>query len=230
MIKRLLYCLCAVLSASYVQAQDFQFGVRLGANYASVWNAKEATVGSVLGPQAGLISNVKLNSRQTIQAEVLYSGKGFTQTVTRKSSGTTTVTDYSTRLNYLELPVMYQHFFSKSKHSRYYDRVKPNGFFVTGGPQISALVGASTTAKQTVTTTETENSSKESVGMSQYVNNFDVSLVAGAGYRFTNSTTVSVRYAAGLRKIADVSNPVLPATARNSALQVSVAYLLPHTF
>lgn len=197
-----------------------RFGVKGGMNVSSL--SKDAGLEdqkSKIGFNAGVFANIPLASSFSIQPEVLYSQYGAKVKSVDESTvlGTTTrnVESYSTHLDYIAVPVMFQYNFV------------PN-FYVEAGPEFGFMVGAKNKGDRTTTVT---NSSGTSTSTSSYsedinkdnLNTFNFGIGLGAGYYFTDNIGIIARYVAGLTDVAK-DRPNGSDAIRNNTFQVGLAF------
>ncbi|PKG50857.1 porin family protein [Olleya sp. 1-3] len=118
MKKLLLITVISVLAFTKSQAQDVKFGVKLGANFSSIYGDTSdeiETITSVIS--FGAYSEIAFNEKFSFQPELMYSIQGFS------------VGDDIVTLNYLGLPLMGKYYVTK-------------GLSLEAGPQIGYLLSA----------------------------------------------------------------------------------------
>ncbi len=201
-------------------ASPVQFGIKAGMNVASL--SKDASLQdqkSKIGFNAGVFAHIPLAESFSVQPEVLYSQYGAKVESVNEYTvlGTTTrdVESYSTHLDYIAVPVMFQYKFV------------PN-FYVEAGPEFGFLVTAKNKGDRTTTTT---TGSSSSVANSSYtedidkdnLNTFNFGLGLGAGYYFTDNFGITARYVAGLTDVAK-NRPNGSDAIRNNVFQVGLAF------
>jgi hypothetical protein len=120
-MKRLTFLFLAGISFATVNAQQFQFGVKAGANFANLTGDGVQDAKTLVGVNAGIYAKLPLTHSVSIQLELVYSGQGA-----KYDDGTATATQH---INYFNIPVLlkYQNF---------------TGFFLETGPQIGFLLSA----------------------------------------------------------------------------------------
>lgn len=197
-----------------------QFGVKAGMNVASL--SKDASLQdqkSKIGFNAGIFAHIPLAESFSVQPEVLYSQYGAKVESVNESTilGTTTrdVRSYSTHLDYITVPVMFQYKFV------------PN-FYVEAGPEFGFMVTAKDKGDRTVTTTSGSNSSTSTSSYTEDINKdnlntFNFGLGLGAGYYFTDNIGITARYVAGLTDVAK-NRPNGSDAIRNNVFQVGLAF------
>lgn len=116
-MKHFFSLLLVVLCAVAAPAQSFRLGLKAGPSLSNFTGAN-LTSGRRLAAHAGLVANCPLNSRFSVQPELLFSMKGDEN----QSLGATA----HLNLSYLDVPVLL--------------KVKVGGLFFEAGPQISLLM------------------------------------------------------------------------------------------
>ncbi|MBK0403407.1 PorT family protein [Adhaeribacter sp. BT258] len=230
-MKKLLLPALLIFFTTFASAQSFRFGGKGGLNYTGLTaqGTNENAFENKLGWHAGLMVNIQYpgNTWFSIQPELLYTRKGyenFSDPVEIRDSQQNLL--YSeqqgglVRLNYLELPVMFN--------------FRLGLLFLDAGPQLSYLVGYRNEAFITQTFPDGSETSQDSP-VRQYskdrLRTFDFGLAGGLRLQTLNGAALGIRYSQGFRKLddADSLEPGVPAapTARNHVFQVYVSYLLP---
>lgn len=217
----------AVISSSFALAQTaktssspVRFGIKAGMNIASL--SKDEGLEdqkSKIGFNAGAFANIPVASSFSIQPEILYSGLGakqtFKESVGNETNGYKTKDSYSTNLNYLAVPVMFQYNFV------------PN-FYIEAGPEFGFLLGGKTKGDNETTTyvngtaTTATKSYSEDID-TEHLNKFNVGIGIGLGYYFTDNIGVTARYVAGVTDLAK-DRPSNSDAIKNNVFQVGLAY------
>lgn len=232
-MKKASFFLATALTAttaifSTAQAQAVRFGVRAGANLSNLAGnlQNQDTYNNKFGFVGGVLANFGFGSESfiSIQPEVLYSQKGFKNkpneyNATIGGFGYTLKREGNVNFNYLDVPVLV--------------KINAGGFIIEAGPQYSYLLNASN--KTTTTRTSQPNGTPQ---VSEATNQTDVSnlrrnelgYVAGIGFQANNGLGLSLRYNGSFNDFVsnndgsyfngDLRN------ARNSAFQLSLAYLI----
>ena len=120
MKKVLLTAVIAIFGLVKVNAQDVQFGAKLGLNFASITGDNTDGFDTVTSFNYGLVAEVPLSKKFSFQPEVLYSGQGFSL----GSDESDTV-----QLDYLTVPLMGKYYLTK-------------GLSLEAGLQVGFLVSA----------------------------------------------------------------------------------------
>ena len=186
-----------------VLAQQPHYGFKLGPTFSSL-NADpgdeegyETRLGAVFG---GFVI-VHANPTLALQLEGIVHGKGGEITA---SEGTT----ISAKLNYFEVPVLAR--FTPSRSAT-------RAFYVFGGPPAAFPLSA----RQELSSTGGGFSSGVSDDISDLIERFEFSLVAGAGVDFAEHFLVDARYSWGLTA---VNKDTSEGTLKNRAFTVLAGY------
>ena len=201
-------------------SSPIQFGIKAGMNVSSL--SKDASLQdqkSKIGFNAGVFAHIPLAESFSVQPEVLYSQYGAkvesVNEFTALGTTTRTVESYSTHLDYITVPVMFQYKFV------------PN-FYVEAGPEFGFMVTAKDKGDRTTTTTSGSNSSTSTASYTEDIdkdnlNTFNFGLGLGAGYYFTDNFGITARYVAGLTDVAKNRQNNSDAI-RNNVFQVGLAF------
>ena len=174
---------------------------------------------SKIGFNAGVFANIPLASSFSVQPEVLYSQYGAkvksTDEFTALGTTTRNVESFSTHLDYIAVPVMFQYNFV------------PN-FYVEAGPEFGFLVSAKNKGDRTTTVTNASGTTTSSASYTDDINKdnlntFNFGIGLGAGYYFTDNLGITARYVAGVTDVAK-DRPSGSDATRNNTFQVGLAY------
>ena len=186
-MKKIILSAIAIMTIGLANAQETKFGLKAGLNLASFSGNSDFTTRPSF--YIGGLVEIKVSEKFSVQPELVYSSQG-----TKFKSDS----DYTTKLDYLNIPVMLKYFVAK-------------GFSIEAGPQIGFVMSAQDTYKGVT----------EDVKAS--VNTTDFSLGFGAGYDVTENINIGLRYNVGLTKINKNSNPGFN-DIKNSVFQIGAAY------
>lgn len=185
-MKRIIFCLIAVITFGFVNAQDLKYGVKGGLNVSSFSGDNDGMdLKSRVGFNIGGFVEVKLSEKFAIQPEVLYSQQGtkFKLSGILFSNDEPFKAETKFNLSYINVPVMF----------KYYAIEK---LFIEAGPQIGFLISAKSKTKVTGFDQTEELDTKD------MYNTIDFGLNFGAGYDFTQNISLGARYNLGLANIA----------------------------
>lgn len=115
-MKNHLICLSIILLCSITARAQFKIGVTSGIDYTKLSihrsTANDYGIQGKAAFRAGLASELKLNEKVYLTADLLFSKKGFQQTVGQEATGKDhlvyQVSDVDVSLNYIEMPVVPQ--------------------------------------------------------------------------------------------------------------------------
>ena len=161
-----------------------------------------------LGMHVGGYAHYRFSSTFGLQTELLYSQMGYKETIPVTDYGGKAYANATAKglLHYLTLPVLLRF------------TVPRTGLFLEAGPQAGFLLGNKLSFSADISEKINGNISKKEGIDAQ---TFDLSAVAGIGYRMNNGLSVSARYIHGF-KTSD--RRFIPAISQNRAFQFSIAY------
>ncbi|NML23617.1 PorT family protein [Pseudoflavitalea sp. G-6-1-2] len=188
-MKRIFLLLAFAGTFAAAKAQS-TFGAKAGLNVANIGGKDVHNNKARIAFHGGLYGNFSLADKLSIQPELVYSLQGVTFDYIGDDS--------KTRLNYLNIPVMFQYEIAE-------------GFYAQAGPQFGFLLSAKN--KLGSVTKDIKNDRKK----------FDLGLGLGAGYKFPKSPLgIDARYIFGLSKL-DENNDL---KRYNRVLQIGLFYQL----
>jgi hypothetical protein len=221
-MKTLFLSTCFALSAIITQAQELirpiSAGFRAGANLSGAIQDNIGRNNPGFGATGGLALNYQIVKKHAIGVEALYSYKNFTQPDLNVKN----------TMSYIDLPLLYKHtFYSEKKAGNVSERLKKGHFFFVAGPQLSVLLSSKAKNLKTDLTTEGGTTTTD-----LYANTrpFDLSAVAGMGYKLKNGLSIDTRYALGLRHLHGANSSLVPDDAVSSSVQIGITYLMPVNF
>ena len=200
----------SLLTCALAPKAHAQFGIKAGVNEAVLQGrvGEDATYKTYF--HAGVFYEAKLIGPLSIQPELLYSLQGS------QLKGATTVTNYTTQLNYIQVPILL--------------KATLGPVFVEAGPQFGYLVAANEqgtvqvrTASGNVAFQDVNQSSNDSYKRG------DIAICAGLGLKLGSLIRVGGRFVAGLNDVNNlqylqgVNDPQL----KNRVFQAYVAVQLP---
>ena len=201
-MKKLLVLLLLLGLGSMALAQGLSLGLKGGLNLSSANGDWAAGVESRSGIAAGGYLTLGLLPSFAVQAEMLYSQKGFK--LSNDADSVPWVGEY--RINYLEVPVLAKFSFGIL--------VKP---YVVLGPYFATRVGTSWE--------ETAGGVTTSGSMDDYVKSSDLGYVLGAGISTPVKLSLDVHYSNSFSTIYEEINGVTH-DWKNSNISVMVVYAI----
>ncbi|MGV3505225.1 MAG: porin family protein [Adhaeribacter sp.] len=165
-----------------------------------------------LGFHGGLTAHIRVTRKLALQPELVYSRKGYIVDHQSATSSETTKAEVTSRLNYLDLPLMVQ--------------FQTGLFYLEAGPQASVLLKQKTWGTgMTTRNASSGETSQVSIWTVSHRNkegykSLDLGYGAGLGIKFPNDTfSCGLRYSNSLGTILKYSET----DARNSLLQLTLA-------
>ena len=104
MKKLLLVTAISILGLAYVNAQDVDFGVKGGLNFARLIGDNTSKDQTVTAFNFGAMAEIKISEKFALQPEILYSGQGY---------DTGIASEGNIALNYLNIPVIAKYYLTK---------------------------------------------------------------------------------------------------------------------
>ncbi|MCM4161190.1 PorT family protein [Antarcticibacterium flavum] len=208
MKKSLLLIAIALFGFTTMQAQEYvMFGAKGGVNFSTfsgdgvnAFNDPDGRTSFHLG----LIAEIPLSERFSIQPEVLYSGQGY-DIADRNNAN-----DIEYQLDYINVPVIAKVYLTE-------------GLALEAGPQVGFLVNSEIDGNPSSTNDEFSVSLDE-----EQFNTVDFSVALGASYKFRGGFFVNGRYNIGLTDIYDDSfrnNIFSGADAKHSVIQAGIGFM-----
>jgi hypothetical protein len=165
--------------------------VKAGLNISNIHVQNSSNPDSKASFHIGALAHIHLNQQWAVQPEIMYSGQGYKQVIGN--------TDYITRLNYINIPVLAQFMFAE-------------GFRLETGPQLGLLAAAHTKVN------------KVSTDIKDNFKGADFSWAFGFGYLSSVGLGVDARYNLGIANINDVSST----NVNNRVFQLGLFYQFGH--
>ncbi|MDJ0366106.1 porin family protein [Hymenobacter sp. H14-R3] len=200
----------SLLACALAPKAHAQFGIKAGVNEAVLKGrvGEDATYKTYF--HAGVFYEAKLIGPLSIQPELLYSLQGS------QLKGATTVTNYTTQLNYIQVPILL--------------KATLGPVFVEAGPQFGYLVAANENGTVQVRTAS-GNVAFRDMNQSSTGNykRGEIAVCAGLGLKLGSLIRVGGRFVAGLNDVNNlqylqgVNDPQL----KNRVFQAYVAVQLP---
>ncbi len=207
MKKSILLIAIGLFGFTNMNAQEyFLFGVKGGVNFSTfsqgesnVWNDPSGRTSFHLG----LLAEIPISERFSIQPEVLYSGQGF------DISNRTNEDDIEFQLDYINVPVIAKVYIFE-------------GLALEAGPQVGFLV------KSEIDRRPSSVGSGDTNLDSDMFNTVDFSVALGASYKFRGGFFVHGRYNIGLTDIYDDSfagGLFSGSDAKNSVVHAGIGFM-----
>jgi len=182
MKKSVLLITIALFGITAMSAQEYvMFGVKGGVNFTNMTSDGFQDKDSRTGFHLGLLAEIPVGDRFSVQPEVLYSTQGI-KTATSMFLGNSVTRDY--QLDYIQVPVLAKIYLIE-------------GLSVEVGPSFNFLVNEE--VKRTSGTTS-------STSDSDYGSSFEFGGALGASYKFRGGFFTSARYTQGFTDAFDSDN------------------------
>lgn len=203
MKKSILLIAVALFGFTSMSAQEYvMFGAKGGVNFSTLsgdgvnaWNDPNGRTSFHLG----LLAEIPLSERFSIQPEVLYSGQGY-DLASRENAN-----DIEYQLEYINVPVIAKIYVFE-------------GLALEVGPQVGFLVKSEIDYNPSG-----QNQGDVNLSEDQF-NKVDFSAALGASYKFRGGFFVNGRYNIGLSEIYDDS-VITGADAKHSVIQAGVGFM-----
>ncbi len=195
----------------FAQSDKILLGLKAGLNISTLTlDEIELNSLSKTGFTAGLMAEIPLIKKLSVQPEIMYSRQGVKITY---SDEEVTNSKYKSTisLNYLNIPVMLKYYILQ-------------GFSLQAGPQLGILLKAENKSYDNFLGYE----NNEKYNLSEYSNGVDASVNFGLGYQFKNKFYADVRYNISYTDVFKNANKtyVINNDMKNRVFQITVGYFL----
>lgn len=204
MKKSIFVLAIALFGFTQINAQEYVvFGAKGGVNFSTFSGDGSNAFNDPDGRTSfnlGLLAEIPVSDRFSVQPEVLYSGQGYD--ISERDNGN----DIEYQLDYINIPVLAKFYVT-------------DGLALEAGPQVGFLVNSE------ISRTNDDNSI--SLNEDQF-NSVDFSVALGASYKFQSGFFVNGRYNIGLTDIYDDSfseNIFSGTDAKHSVAQLGVGFM-----
>jgi hypothetical protein len=104
MKKLLLVTAITILGLAKVNAQDVDFGIKGGLNFATLTGGNNSEIGWTTDFNFGAMAEIKISEKFSLQPELIYSGQGY---------GSDDNSEGIIALNYLNIPIIAKYYIAK---------------------------------------------------------------------------------------------------------------------
>ncbi|NVN16972.1 outer membrane beta-barrel protein [Muricauda sp. HICW] len=206
-------------SSLFVNAQERNFGVLGGLNYANIRGDRTDFTNNSwrTAYHFGVFSNISLSDRIALEPRVLLSSKGYNNEIDlnefdnpSQQPSTQTLIKYANRNNYLSLPILFKY------------KLMSN-LSLDLGPEIAFLLYS----KHVITKVDGEGYFAEGDVPQEGSGDFflDYGAMAGITFYFTTNTSIQLNYFYGLSNLHRKAI-IGDSTENNSVFQLSLGYLI----
>jgi hypothetical protein len=204
MKKSILLIAIGLFGFTSVNAQEFvMFGAKGGVNFSSFYGDGVPAFTDHKGRTSfhlGLVAEIPVSERFSIQPEVLYSGQGY-DLATRNNGN-----DVEYQLDYINVPLIAKFYVFE-------------GLALEAGPQVGFLVNSE------IDFDPSSVNDGNSINLNEdQFNKTDFSVALGASYKFRGGLFLNGRYNIGLREVYDDS-VVSGADAKHSVVQLGLGFM-----
>ncbi len=207
MKRLLLFTILAISTINFTQAQEINFGIKGGANLASITGDETDELNGLTSFHAGVLAEILISDKFGFQPEIVYSIQGAKAEYSESFEGETYDEKYTSKLNYINVPLLFKYFVTEN-------------LSIEAGPQVGYLISIENKYEYTGNG-QTESETDDSL---EYMNRVDVAIGGGASYKFDSGLFLSARYNAGLSNIYE-SEESDNFSTQNSVLQFSVGFM-----
>lgn len=196
MKKTFLLLAVLVLISSQANAQ-WSIGGKVGVNWSNIdYPGSTKNPSSLTGINIGAITSYQINEKFDIQGELLYSSRGYKEKNFVLDAEDASPKDLTSRYHYIDIPIVIKYSFLSD-------------FNIYAGPQVGI----------TLSNINKVDKERQKDFENKDLQTFDVGLVGGIGYEFTNGMFFDARYLLGLNSISkEVSG------FKNRSIQLALGY------
>jgi len=190
------------------QSQDISFGLKVGSNFSTITGNDNYDYDTTTGLHGGLVAQVKLSDKFSVQPEVIYSLQGGKNGYDPFYDVDFETKNTSLKLGYINVPVLAEYFIT-------------SGLSAQLGPQIGFLVNN----KFEVEYNYQGEDRKMDNSLNNSTNDLDFALAGGLEYQLSIGIFFDARYNLGLSNISENNRGEIGPDAYNSTFQLSVGYM-----
>lgn len=198
MKKSILFLAAMVFSTTFVAAQEFvYFGVKGGVNISTVTGDDFDSPEERTSFNVGLLAEIPLTQRFSLQPEVYYSGQGFDAAEIDQDNVFDTDENVEFQLDYINVPIL----------AKFY---LVDGLSLQAGPSFNFKVN------EEIDYQPTNNAGDRDF---DEVKDFEFGGAVGVEYKFNNGFLIQARYNHGFTELAENTD------AYNSVFQAGVGFM-----
>lgn len=202
-----LFIFSTTLLHAQADSKAIQLGVKGGVNSTKITGDDIDDVKSRTSFNVGLLAEIPITERFSLQPEVMYSGQGFDVKEIDQDNIFDTNENIEYQLDYIQVPVLLKAYLVK-------------GLSIEAGPQFGFKIHEELDFQPNNDGGDIEINEDDS-----YVKDFDTGLVLGAGYKFDNGFFVNGRYNMGLTNIFEDNTIFENVDAKNAVWQFGVGFM-----
>ena len=202
-----LFIFSTTLLHAQADSKAIQLGVKGGVNSTKITGDDINDVKSRTSFNVGLLAEIPITQRLSLQPEVMYSGQGFDVEEIDQDNMFDTDENIEYQLDYIQVPLLLKAYLVK-------------GLSIEAGPQFGFKIHEELDFQPNNDGGDIEINEDDS-----YVKDFDTGLVLGAGYKFDNGFFVNGRYNMGLTNIFEDNTIFEDVDAKNAVWQFGVGFM-----
>ncbi|MDX1279569.1 porin family protein, partial [Oceanihabitans sediminis] len=200
-------CIAVVIAASSVLSvsaqntnpqRDVQLGVKGGVNFSTITGDDFNDLDSRTSFNAGLVAEIPITNRFSIQPEVFYSGQGFDIKEIDQDNVFDTDQNIEYQLDYIQVPIL----------AKFY---LVDGLSIEAGPQFGFKINEEIDSQPNSDGGDVDISNEDSS-----VKDFETSITGGLSYKFSSGFFISGRYTYGLTNLFDDDSLLKNVDAKNA--------------
>lgn len=211
MKKTVLFTGLILFSISTIFAQDdskeLQLGIKGGVNLAKIVGDDIGDLKSRTSFNVGLLAEIPISERISIQPEVLYSGQGFDIKEIDQDNIFDTDENIEYQLDYIQVPLLLKIYLVE-------------GLSIEAGPQFGFKIKEKIDFK-----TNSDGGGIEIDPKDSYVKDFSTDIALGAAYKFDNGFFINGRYNYGLTTIFKENTILGNIDVKNAVWQFGVGFM-----
>lgn len=202
-----IFIFSTTLLHAQADSKAIQLGVKGGVNSTKITGDDIDDVKSRTSFNVGLLAEIPITERFSLQPEVMYSGQGFDVKEIDQDNIFDTNENIEYQLDYIQVPVLLKAYLVK-------------GLSIEAGPQFGFKIHEELDFQPNNDGGDIEINEDES-----NVKDFDTGLVLGAAYKFDNGFFVNGRYNMGLTNIFEDNTIFENVDAKNAVWQFGVGFM-----
>ncbi|MCB0389432.1 MAG: PorT family protein [Winogradskyella sp.] len=202
-----IFIFSTTLLHAQADSKAIQLGVKGGVNSTKITGDDIDDVKSRTSFNVGLLAEIPITERFSLQPEVMYSGQGFDVKEIDQDNIFDTNENIEYQLDYIQVPVLLKAYLVK-------------GLSIEAGPQFGFKIHEELDFQPNNDGGDIEINEDDS-----YVKDFDTGLVLGAAYKFDNGFFVNGRYNMGLTNIFEDNTIFENVDAKNAVWQFGVGFM-----
>lgn len=208
MFKRLFFIGLFMTLSYNTYSQQFSYGPKIGLNISTISAEDDETFSSRIGFTAGLMAEIKLSDKFSLQPEALYSTQGSKASDDYfQYDNALEFENVIVKLDYIHVPILAEYYITPGLSAQF-------------GPQISFLVNS----KLELDLTYEGVTEFRSNSIDEQIRDVDFGICGGFEYVLDNGILFNLRYNLGLRDFVLGADGGLQGDNKNRVIQFSAGY------